>query len=79
MCRELGVSEQTYYRWRTQYGGLKAVDAKRLKELEKQNATLKGDTTAGPDRALRDWLRAWAKKRPRYGYRRAYHDARAEG
>ena len=41
VCRELGVSEQTYYRWRNQYGGLKANDAKRLKELEKQNATLK--------------------------------------
>jgi len=41
VCRELGISEQTYYRWRNQYGGLKADDAKRLKELEKQNATLK--------------------------------------
>lgn len=41
VCRELGVSEQTYYRWRSQYGGLKAEDAKRLKELVKQNATLK--------------------------------------
>ncbi len=40
-CRELGVTEQTYYRWRNQYGGMKADDAKRLKELEKQNATLK--------------------------------------
>ncbi|EEO6613861.1 IS3 family transposase, partial [Listeria monocytogenes] len=140
VCRELGVSEQTYYRWRNQYGGLKADDAKRLKELEKQNATLKrllaeaelekaalkelaggkllspdrrraavdhlkrklrvsermacrlvglsrsayrrplkGDTVADPDRALREWLRAWAKGHPRYGYRRAYHDARAEG
>ncbi|MGO2665700.1 IS3 family transposase [Mycetocola reblochoni] len=140
VCRELGVSEQTYYRWRNQYGGLKADDAKRLKELEKQNATLKrllaeaelekaalkelaggkllgpgrrraavahlirtlrvsermacrmvglsrsayrrplkGDTVADPDRALRDWLRVWAKNHPRYGYRRAYHDARAEG
>ncbi|HAQ4626979.1 TPA: IS3 family transposase [Enterococcus faecium] len=140
VCRELGVSEQTYYRWRNQYGGLKADDAKRLKELEKQNATLKrllaeaelekaalkelaggkllspdrrraavdhlkrklrvsermacrlvglsrsayrrplkGNTVADPDRALRKWLRAWAKDHPRYGYRRAYHDARAEG
>ncbi|MGW0361872.1 IS3 family transposase [Micrococcus luteus] len=140
VCRELGVSEQTYYRWRNQYGGLKADDAKRLKELEKQNATLKrllaeaelekaalkelaggkllspdrrraavdhlkrklrvsermacrlvglsrsayrrplkGDTVADPDRAFREWLRAWAKDHPRYGYRRAYHDARAEG
>jgi transposase-like protein len=40
-CRELNVTEATYYRWRNQYGGLKAEDAKRLKELEKQNATLK--------------------------------------
>lgn len=40
-CRELVVTEQTYYRWRNQYGGMKADDAKRLKELEKQNATLK--------------------------------------
>ena len=40
-CRELGISEQTYYRWRNQYGGLKTDDAKRLKEPEKQNATLK--------------------------------------
>lgn len=41
VCREIGVSEQTYYRKRNQFGGLKAEDAKRLKELEKQNATLK--------------------------------------
>src|SRR5690625_4887696 len=40
-CGELGATEQTYYRWRDQYGGMKADDAKRLKELEKQNATLK--------------------------------------
>ena len=41
VCRELGISEQTYYRWRNQFGGLKADDAKRLKELERENATLK--------------------------------------
>ena len=41
VCRELQVSEQTYYRWRNQFGGLKADDAKRLKDLEKKNATLK--------------------------------------
>ncbi|WP_126464298.1 IS3 family transposase [Propionibacterium australiense] len=140
VCRELGISEQTYYRWRNQYGGLKADDAKRLKELEKQNATLKrllaeaelekaalkelaggkllsparrraavthlirvlqvsermacrlvglsrsayrrplkADTAADPDRGFRGWLCAWAKEHPRWGYRRAYHDARAEG
>jgi putative transposase len=40
-AKELQVSEQTYHRWRNQYGGMKAVDAKRLKELERENATLK--------------------------------------
>ena len=38
VCLELQVSEQTYYRWRNQFGGLKANDAKRLKDLERQNA-----------------------------------------
>lgn len=37
----LGVSEQTYYRWRNQYGGMKSEEAKRLKELEIENARLK--------------------------------------
>jgi putative transposase len=41
VCRQLQVSEQTYYRWRNQFGGLKADDAKRLKDLERENATLK--------------------------------------
>jgi putative transposase len=41
VCRELQVAEQTYYRWRNQFGGLKAEDAKRLRELERENATLK--------------------------------------
>ena len=140
VCRELGVSEQTYYRWRNQFGGLKADDAKRLKDLEKENSTLKrlladaelekaalkeiargtllsperrraavhhlmeamgvserfacrvtgqnrttqrhqpvASTPADPDAALRTWLHAYAKKHPRWGFRRAYHDARGEG
>jgi len=41
VCKHLEVTEQTYYRWRNQYGGMKADDAKRLKELEKENARLK--------------------------------------
>jgi transposase-like protein len=41
VCRELAISEQTYYRWRNQFGGLKADDAKRLKDLERENAALK--------------------------------------
>jgi putative transposase len=41
VCRELGISEQSYYRWRKEYGGLKVDQAKRLKELEKENARLR--------------------------------------
>jgi putative transposase len=40
-AKELGISEQTYHRSRNQYGGMKADDAKRLKELERENAQLK--------------------------------------
>jgi putative transposase len=41
VCRELAISEQPSYRWRNQFGGLKADDAKRLKDLERENATRK--------------------------------------
>lgn len=41
VCKLLGVTEQTYYRWRKEYGGLKTDQAKRLKELERENARLK--------------------------------------
>ncbi len=41
VLKAMQVSEQTYYRWRHQFGGLKAPDAKRLKGLEKQNGRLK--------------------------------------
>jgi transposase-like protein len=41
VCKKLGIAEQTYFRWRHQYGGLKADDMKRLKELEKENTRLK--------------------------------------
>ena len=40
-CRVLEISEQTYYRWRKEYGGLNTIQAKKLKELEKENARLK--------------------------------------
>jgi putative transposase len=40
-CKEAGVTEQTYYRWRKEYGGLKVDQAKRLKELEQENGKLK--------------------------------------
>ena len=41
VARHLEISEQTFHRWRNQYGGMKADEAKRLKELEKENARLK--------------------------------------
>jgi len=41
VVQQLGVSEQTLHRWRNQYGGMKANDARRLKELEHENARLK--------------------------------------
>ena len=41
VCKDLGVTETTYYRWRKEYGGLKVDQAKRLKELEKENTRLK--------------------------------------
>ena len=40
-CRKIGITDQTYYRWRKDYGGLKTDQAKRFKELEKENARLK--------------------------------------
>jgi len=39
--RKIGIVEQTYYRWRKEYGGMRIEQAKRLKELEKENACLK--------------------------------------
>jgi len=41
MCRDYGISEATYYNWKTKYGGMEASDIKRLKELEDENRRLK--------------------------------------
>ena len=41
VSRKLGVTEQTYYRWRREYGGMRVDQARRLKELEKENGRLK--------------------------------------
>jgi len=41
VCRTLGIAEQTFYRWRREYGGLKIEQARRLKALEQENARLK--------------------------------------
>lgn len=41
VCRELGLSESSYYRWKTHYGGMQESEVKRLRELERENARLK--------------------------------------
>ncbi len=41
VCRELGISEQSYYRWRKEYGGMQVSQAKKLKDLDRENARLK--------------------------------------
>jgi len=40
VCLSLGISEQSYYRWRSEYGGLKLDQARRMKDLEKENGRL---------------------------------------
>jgi transposase-like protein len=49
VCWKLGITDQTYYRWRKEYGGLRVDQAKRLRELEKENTRLKRIVT---DQAL---------------------------
>ena len=41
ICRQLGIKEQTYYKWRKEYGGMRVDQAKKLKEVEQENSRLK--------------------------------------
>ena len=80
-AKQVEISEQTYHRWRNQYGGMKADDAKRLRELERENARLKrivADKELEID-ALRTALHAFSRGHPRWGYRRAWATLREEG
>ena len=53
VCRKLGVTEQTYYRWRKEYGGVRTDQARRLKDLERENDRLKRLLAeAEPDKAI---------------------------
>jgi putative transposase len=65
-AKELGISEQTYHRWRNQYGGMKADDAKRLKELERENRQLKAIVAdqALEVRALKEVAKGRMKVKP---------------
>jgi putative transposase len=40
-CREMGITEQTYYRWRKEYGGMKTIQVKRLNDLQRENSRLR--------------------------------------
>src|SRR5580692_2351624 len=59
-CKEVEIVEQTYYRWRKEYGGLKVDQAKRLKELELREA----GWSVGKDRVERIWRREGAEGSP---------------
>ena len=78
-CKEAGIHTQTFYRWRKEYGGLKLEQAKRLKELEKENARLKrvdgrvvageaGAAGCGPGKLLSPERRCCAVERAEQGY-----------
>ena len=47
-CRDAGISQQSYYRWRKEYGGLEIDQAKRMKDLERENVRLNTPTTQTP-------------------------------
>jgi putative transposase len=83
VCRQLDVSENTYYRWRKEYGGLDIHQASRLKELEKENARLKKQRykprVADDEEMLVERIVALATQYGRYGYRRITALLRAEG
>lgn len=62
VCREIGVSENTYYRWKSRYGGMGVSEARRLRELEQENRRLKAavaeltlDKQALKDALTRKW------------------------
>jgi putative transposase len=52
VCRKMEISEQTYYRWRKEYGGMRVEQAKRLQELEKENTRLKKVADISLDNAI---------------------------
>src|ERR1700738_3436406 len=58
LCRQHGIAEQTYYRWKAKYGGMESGDAKKLKQLEDENRKLKhvGAEVTLDNRALKDVL-----------------------
>src|SRR5919199_392738 len=68
--KAIGVTETTFYRWRSEYGGLRLDQVKRLKELETENMRLRKAVTAEDEAALTADIIALAREYGRYGYRR---------
>ncbi len=60
-CRKLGITEQTYYRWKQEYGGLRVDQAKRLKGLEQENARLKRLVAGEPQESRATVASGWAQ------------------
>ena len=58
ICREIGISDATFYNWKSKYGGMEASDVKRMKELEAENAQLKSmyAETSMENRALKNLI-----------------------
>lgn len=58
ICREIGISDATFYNWKAKYGGMEASDVKRMKELEAENAQLKSmyAETSLENRALKNLI-----------------------
>ena len=58
ICREIGISDATFYNWKSKYGGMEASDVKRMKELEAENAQLKSmyAETSMENRALKSLI-----------------------
>lgn len=61
LCKQHNISEQTFYRWRDKYGGMEVADARRLKELESENAKLK--RLVGEQMLVIDGLKAFSRKK----------------
>jgi len=61
LCKQHNISEQTFYRWRDKYGGMEVADARRLKELESENAKLK--RLVAEQMLVIDGLKAFSRKK----------------
>jgi len=74
ICRELGVTETTFYNWKAKYGGMEISNVKKMKSLEEENARSKRD-----DQELSEALQELAFKHSSYGFRKLFAYLRRSG